>query len=40
VAEFKKSFAPTPVAGASADPTKTTAGEVGQAASKKTLATE
>jgi F-type H+-transporting ATPase subunit alpha len=40
VAEFKKSFASTPVAGASADPTKTTAGEVGQAASKKTLATE
>jgi F-type H+-transporting ATPase subunit alpha len=40
VAAFKKSFAPTPVAGASADPTKTSAGEVGDAASKKTLATE
>jgi F-type H+-transporting ATPase subunit alpha len=40
VASFKKSFVPTPVAGASADPTKTSAGEVGEAASKKTLATE
>ena len=40
VAAFKKSFAPTPVAGTSADPTKTSAGEVGDATSKKTLATE
>jgi len=40
VASFKKSFSPTAVAGASADPTKTSAGEVGEAASKKTLATE
>jgi F-type H+-transporting ATPase subunit alpha len=40
VASFKKSFTPTPVAGASADPTKTSAGEVGDATSKKTLATE
>jgi F-type H+/Na+-transporting ATPase subunit alpha len=40
VASFKKSFTPTPVAGAAADPTKTSAGEVGDATSKKTLATE
>jgi F-type H+-transporting ATPase subunit alpha len=40
VAAFKKAFSPTAVAGASADPTKTSAGEVGEAASKKTLATE
>jgi|LakMenEpi03Aug12_release.lakeMendotaPanAssembly.Ray.scaffolds.fasta_scaffold18813_3 F-type H+-transporting ATPase subunit alpha len=40
LAAFKKTFVPTPVGGASADPTKTSAGEVGEAASKKTLATE
>jgi len=40
VAAFKKSFVVTPVGGASADPTRTSAGEVGEAASKKTLATE
>jgi F-type H+-transporting ATPase subunit alpha len=40
VAAFKKSFALTPVTGASADPTKSSAGEVGDATSKKTLATE
>ena len=40
VAAFKKSFTPTPVGGVVADPTKTSAGEVGEAASKKTLATE
>ncbi|MDP4973516.1 MAG: F0F1 ATP synthase subunit alpha, partial [Ilumatobacteraceae bacterium] len=40
VAAFKKSFTPTPVGGVEADPTKTSAGEVGEAASKKTLATE
>jgi len=40
VAAFKKSFAPTKPAGATADPTKSSAGEVGEAASKKTLATE
>ena len=40
VAAFKKSFKTTPAAGAVADPTKTTAGEVGDATSKKTLATE
>ena len=39
VASFKKSFKAT-TAGASADPTKTDAGEVGDAASAKTLATE
>ena len=40
VATFKKSFVVTPVGGASADPAKSSAGEVGEAASKKTLATE
>jgi F-type H+-transporting ATPase subunit alpha len=40
VAAFKKSFVVTPVGGASADPSKSSAGEVGEAASKKTLATE
>ncbi|MFM7047763.1 MAG: F0F1 ATP synthase subunit alpha [Actinomycetota bacterium] len=40
VASFKKSFTPTPIAGAAADPTKKSAGEVGDATSKKTLATE
>ena len=39
VASFKKSFKVT-TSGASADPTKTDAGEVGEAASAKTLATE
>ena len=39
VAAFKKSFKVT-TSGASADPTKTDAGEVGDAASAKTLATE
>ncbi|MFM7665320.1 MAG: F0F1 ATP synthase subunit alpha, partial [Actinomycetota bacterium] len=40
VAAFKKSFAVTSAAQAAADPTKSSAGEVGEAASKKTLATE
>jgi F-type H+-transporting ATPase subunit alpha len=40
VAAFKKSFTPTLVGGVVADPTKSSAGEVGEAASKKTLATE
>jgi len=40
VGQFAAAFAPTKAASASADPTKTDAGEVGDAASKKTLATE
>ena len=40
VGQFAAAFAPTKAASASVDPTKTDAGEVGDAASKKTLATE
>ena len=39
VGAFKDAFAPTKKAGA-VDPTKTNAGETGEAASAKTLATE
>ena len=40
VAQFAAAFVPTKTAAAGSDPTKTDAGELGDAASKKTLATE